>query len=138
MKIYFAGSICGGRDDLKLYIKIIKHLQTFGTVLTEHIGDEDLDKNEKLDKSGIYERDMAWLRSADIVVAEVTTPSLGVGFEIAQTIIMRKTLLCLFRPDTGKSLSAMIAGCPEVEVKNYKNFRESRGIIKDFIKSKSN
>jgi hypothetical protein len=37
-KIYFAGSIRGGRDDLALYQRLIAYLQSLGTVLTEHIG----------------------------------------------------------------------------------------------------
>ena len=31
----------------------------------------------------IYERDTEWLRWADIVIAECTCPSLGVGYELA-------------------------------------------------------
>ncbi len=42
LKIYFAGSICGGRDDQPLYVRIIEHLKTYGTVLTEQIGRPDL------------------------------------------------------------------------------------------------
>ena len=38
LKIYFCGSIRGGRDDAQLYAKIISHLKSFGTVLTEHVG----------------------------------------------------------------------------------------------------
>ena len=42
MKIYFAGSIRGGRDDQELYSAMIEELQTYGEVLTEHIGSSDL------------------------------------------------------------------------------------------------
>jgi hypothetical protein len=37
-KIYFAASIRGGRDDVELYRELINYMQTFGNVLTEHIG----------------------------------------------------------------------------------------------------
>ena len=40
LKIYFCGSIRAGRDDAALYAKIIDNLKTYGTVLTEHVGDE--------------------------------------------------------------------------------------------------
>ena len=50
MKIYFAGSIRGGRQDAALYEQIIQYLKTFGEVLTEHVGDPALtsigDENE--------------------------------------------------------------------------------------------
>jgi len=36
------------------------------------------------------------------VVAEVTQPSLGVGYEIGRAIEKNKKILCLFRPDSGK------------------------------------
>lgn len=39
-KIYFAGSIRGGRDDATLYHKIIETLKTYGQVFTEHVGDD--------------------------------------------------------------------------------------------------
>ena len=42
MKIYFAGSIRGGRNDKELYSQIIRHIQKYGEVLTEHIGNEFL------------------------------------------------------------------------------------------------
>lgn len=42
MKIYFSGSIRGGRDDQKLYVKIIGLLSKYGEVLTKHIGDKNL------------------------------------------------------------------------------------------------
>lgn len=42
-KIYFAGSIRAGRDDADLYAKLIKLLQKYGTVLTEHVGDPNLE-----------------------------------------------------------------------------------------------
>ncbi len=76
MKIYFAGSIRGGRDDKDLYLEIIKLLGNYGKVLTEHIGDAKLSElGENLESTHIYNRDMNWLREADVVVAEVTTPS---------------------------------------------------------------
>ena len=66
MKIYFAGSIRGGREDAKLYKKIIKYLENIGQVLTEHVGDQHL--NSMGEKGGIdiliYNRDLEWLKEA--------------------------------------------------------------------------
>ena len=72
MKIYFAGAICGGRDDAKLYEKIIAYLGGRGDVLTEHVGNIELSgKGETTKKDNeIYFRDMKWLHSADAVDAE--------------------------------------------------------------------
>jgi nucleoside 2-deoxyribosyltransferase len=92
-----------------VYRDLIVELQRLGTVLTEHIAHPTDIEQGRTDRE-IYQRDMAWLESADAVVAEVTTPSLGVGYEIAAAERMGKPILCLFRPSAGRSLSAMIAG----------------------------
>ena len=135
MKIYFAGSIRGGREDAALYLKIIEFLKTFGVVLTEHIGDPKL---THLGKDGptdnyIHDRDMEWLISSDILIAEVTSVSMGVGYEIGRAVEMGKKVLCLFRPDSGKNLSAMIAGCNELELMNYSTLEEAKHIISGFL-----
>lgn len=135
MKIYFAGSIRGGRDDKELYEKLIARMKHYGEVLTEHIGDKNLGASgEKLmtDKE-IFERDLAWLKESDIIVAEVTVPSHGVGFEIATAVDLQKQILCLFRPSGGKRLSAMISGCDGVTVKLYHDLEEADIILDEYI-----
>lgn len=134
MKIYFAGSIRGGREDAALYNELIKYLGKFGEVLTEHIGEL---KMVHLGDDGpsdrfIHDRDMEWLISSDVIVAEVTTVSMGVGYEIGRAVEMGKKVLCLFRPDAGKNLSAMIGGCPLVELVNYSNPEEAKRAIDNF------
>ena len=42
MRIYFCGSIRGGRQDADVYQKIVRKLQTFGEVLTEHVSHSEL------------------------------------------------------------------------------------------------
>lgn len=135
MKIYFAGSIRGGRQDQELYLKLIEHLKNHGTVLTEHIGNSSLTaKGDSLNEADIFKRDIAWINEADIIVAEVTTPSLGVGYEIALSQTLGKPLLVLFRPNEGRKLSAMIAGITNLKVQNYTSFDEVATIINEFMK----
>lgn len=135
MKIYFAGSIRGGRKDAALYLQIIDYLKTFGEVLTEHIGDQnlsDLGDDGPTDKF-IHDRDLAWLQSADILVAEVTTVSMGVGYEIGRAVESGKKVLCLFRTESGKNLSAMIAGCDDLTLVNYSDLEEVKKSILSFL-----
>jgi hypothetical protein len=133
MKIYFAGSIRGGRHDFAVYCEIIEQLKAYGEVLTEHVGDALL---EAIGESGsnqeVHDRDLAWLKEADCLVAEVTTPSLGVGYEIAAAIGWDKSILCLFRPGDGRALSAMIAGSRDVTVREYKTTSDLREILAEF------
>lgn len=135
LKIYFAGSIRGGRADAALYAELITYLQTKGEVLTEHIGIPDLTANGEagLSDLDIYNRDMTWLLSSDIIVAEVTHPSLGVGFEIAKATSAGKRVLCLYRTEPDKRLSAMIAGCNDVTVASYQTLNEAKHIIDNYL-----
>jgi 2'-deoxynucleoside 5'-phosphate N-hydrolase len=132
MKIYFAGSIRGRRDDAKLYNQIIKHLQKYGQVLTEHVGHKNLNE-EDLTDDYIHDRDLEWILKSDLVVAEVTTPSLGVGYEIGRAIENGKDVLCLYKPQEGKRLSAMIAGSLNIENKEYNNLDEAKKIIDKYF-----
>jgi len=136
MKIYFAGSIRGGRDDVNLYLQIIEHLKTHGEVLTEHIGDKSLEISgeDTQDDTSIHNRDYEWILQSDIIVAEVTKPSLGVGYEIGRAIENNKKVLCLYRPQKGKKLSAMIAGSRDITNAEYKTIDEAKNIIDIYIK----
>lgn len=134
MKIYFAGSIRGGRDDKELYLKIIKLLEKYGKVLTEHVGDITLSHmgEDGLTNNNIYQRDIGWLNESDIVVAEVTTPSLGVGYELSKAE-NNKPVLCLFRKQSGKSLSAMVAGNKNMKVETYQDISDVEKILENFF-----
>jgi len=131
--IYFAGSISGGRQDVELYKEIIEHLKQYGTVLTEHVGDKNIKGEENLDSSTIHNRDIKWLLEADVLVAEVTTASLGVGYELGRSVENKKKILCLFRDTDGKKLSAMIAGCSQINNQNYQTLDQAKIIIDQFF-----
>jgi len=91
-------------------------LKAYGTVLTEHVGSLEtgtegkIKEDTNLTDKQIHDRDLEWLKKSDIVIAEVTIPSLGIGYEIGRAVEMGKTILCLFRLSTDKRLSAMIEG----------------------------
>ena len=135
MKIYFAGAIRGGRQDAALYHEIVRLLGEHGEVLTEHVADSALGVlGQDIGDRKIHDRDLEWLRVSDYLVAEVTTPSLGVGYEVARATQWGKPVLCLYRPANGVSLSAMIAGCGEVTVRQYREPAELRDIFEEFLR----
>ncbi len=136
LKIYFAGSISGGRADVALYNELISYLKNYGTVLTEFIGDAELTAagEDKLTDKEIHDRDIKWLFDADILVAEVSTPSLGVGYEIGRAFEKGKKILCLYRKQNGKRLSAMIAGNNSIFTAKYKDVQEAKTIINRFLR----
>ena len=133
LKIYFCGSIRGGRADQELYRELISFMKTKGVVLTEHIGEVSLQADFDHPDTFIYSRDMEWLQQSDFVVAEVSTPSLGVGFEIASAICMKKKILCLSKASKHAVLSAMISGCPELVTAVYSDPEEAKEAINRFI-----
>ena len=137
MKIYFAGSISGGRADVGFYKELIEYLKEFGQVLTEFIGNDTLlatGEAEISDKQ-IHDRDLEWLMEADVLVAEVSTPSFGVGYEIGRSVENNKNILCLHKEKEGKRLSAMIAGCDNVQTEKYENLEGAKAIINHFFES---
>ena len=98
MKIYFACSISGGRKDEKAYQYLVGVLEDLGIdVPTAHIaetGIEVIDGPE--DPLDIYQRDVSWIEESDLLVAEVSTPSHGVGYEIGYALSLDKPVLCLY------------------------------------------
>lgn len=129
-RIYFSASISGGRDDAPRYAALISALEKLGNVLTDHIGSSqltDLGEDGPADRE-IFDRDILWLDHADVIIAEVTTPSLGVGYEIAYATGRKKPVVCLFRPGIGRRLSAMIRGNPAVTVLEYGDADDPREV----------
>lgn len=109
--VYFAGSIRGGRVDAALYHRIISYIKKTDTVLTEHIGKSNisLTAQTRAVDTHIYEQDTAWLRSSDLLIAECTCPSLGVGYELAYAEAHNIPVF-IFYDKTKSNLSAMLNG----------------------------
>ncbi len=133
LKIYFSGSIRGGRQDARLYHDLINYIKTFGNVLTEHIGRLDLVDERDIPPCQIHDRDMTWLKVSDLIIAEVTTPSLGVGYELGRAVEMGKPILCLYRRIEDKSVSGMISGSPGIITVVYEDIEEAKLWIASFI-----
>jgi hypothetical protein len=109
--VYFAGSIRGGRVDAALYHRIISYIKKTDTVLTEHIGKSNisLTAQTRAVDTHIYEQDTTWLRSSDLLIAECTCPSLGVGYELAYAEAHNIPVF-IFYDKTKSNLSAMLNG----------------------------
>ena len=134
MKIYFAAPVRAGREERKTYHEMVEILSRFGTVLTKHLGRLDLSDEGEIGLSSreIYERDMNWLREADVVVAEITVPSLGVGYEISKGEEQGKPVLCLKRKNERK-LSTMLEGNARITLAEYENTKEIEEAIGRFL-----
>jgi len=113
MNIYFSCSITGGRDEEKTYQKLVQTLEENGHIVpTAHLSTPQVvELEEVIDPVETFIRDMKWLREADAIVAEVSTPSHGVGYEIATALNLNKPVFCCFQHKNGYPRSS-----PEIPV----------------------
>jgi nucleoside 2-deoxyribosyltransferase len=119
--IYFSGSISGGRADAEHYRRIVGLLEARGfNVLAGAVTSQIGNGGEPLEARHIFERDLAWVAQSDVVVAEVSMPSTGVGYEIAAARYRyRIPVICLYRPAYTARCTAMVAGDDGVELIEY-------------------
>ena len=135
MRIYFSGSMSGGRDQAHLYPAIIGQLAKYGEVLTEFVGDQKLTRmgDPSMLPKDVYQRDLNLINRCDVLVAEVTVPSFGVGVEIAHAGLQGKPVLALCQPAPGRRLSAMISGDPNVTLAEYHTPTEALTAVDHFF-----
>ncbi len=132
MKVYFAGSIRGGRVDAALYERLIKYIQKTDVVLTEHVGNLNLSE-EGQTVTDIYNQDTTWLRESDVLIAECTCPSLGVGYELAYAERFQKPCHIFYNKNR-TNLSAMLAGNSFYNIHPYEDEAEIYPIIDSILK----
>lgn len=138
-KIYFAGSIRGGRVDAALYHRLIEYMQRHHVVLTEHVGKSDLELTEQGQErdTAIYDQDTAWLRESDVLIAECTCPSLGVGYELAYA--EARGIPCHIFYDRSKTqLSAMLTGDPYFNIHPYSDEHDIYPLLDQILDNESN
>ncbi len=121
MNIFFAASIRGGREHQPLYDAIVTELKKYGDVHAPHTADATLTNfgETELPDVEIHTRELEALARADVVVAEVTAPSLGVGYLVARAADMGKRVTALYHGDNLLELSSMIKGDSRIAVLRY-------------------
>ena len=131
MNIFFTGSIRGGRAHQPKHAFIVRALEKYGTVLSPTAYLDTLSEygETELPREEIFKRERDALLKSDVVVAEVTTPSLGVGYLIACATTLQKRVLALYYGENTFKLSAMIKGDPMVEVHTYKTEEDIEKIL---------
>lgn len=136
-KVYFACSIAGGRDHAHVYGDIIEYIKEANMhIVSEMFADKVLDKDKvgmTMEPFEVWERDIDWIKSVDAIIAEVTQPSLGVGYEIGVAETNNIPVLALFYEDSGRRLSPMVSGNPHVKIVKYKDVKETKSAIKNFV-----
>lgn len=135
MDLYFSCSLTGGRGDQPLYATLVDNLLAAGhRVSTAHLAQTDsVSAEAALDARAVYARDVRWLDEAEAVIAEVSTPSHGVGYEIAYALLKGKPVLCLHR--AGAPVSKMLLGNnhPGMTVRAYTEAGEALRWMEAFL-----
>ena len=121
MKIFFAGSIRGGRSMLFEYKQIVALLKKSGhDVVSEHVASAKLEEAEaRLTDEEIFLSDTGFIDECECLVADVTVPSIGVGYEICYAVSKGKRVVCVYRE--GTNVSAMVLGNRCVITVSYMN-----------------
>ena len=136
MNIYFACSITGGRDFEAVYQTIIRALaEDRHVVPTAHLAETGVTALEAaIEPRQVYGRDVAWIRACDVVIAEVSVPSHGVGYEIGFSLGLGKPVLALYQDS--RKVSKMISGNPDpnLTVTCYATPEEAVVEIRNFLK----
>lgn len=136
-KIFLSGSIRGGRQLLETYMLMCDLVEAVGAgLICRHIADPELESlEEEMTEEEIYARDMNLLKESDAVIAEVTVPSTGVGYEICRALVLEIPVLCVHKPDA--PVSAMILGNPNplLQIQAYKSEEILKQVISKFIES---
>ena len=120
---------------LPTYLHICKFLKSLGTdVLSWHVADPELEgKEAKMSEQQIYDRDIGLLKQSDCMIAEVTIPSIGVGYEICSGLGMGLPVLCVHKSEA--NVSAMLLGNLDrnISVREYTDHKQLENIISNFI-----
>ncbi len=135
MNVYFACSITGGREFELVYQALTQALlEDRHIVPTAHLAGSDVLALETIvEPQEVYERDIEWIHACDALVAEVSVPSHGVGYEIGFALEKGKPVLCL--AEQGRAVSKMITGNPHtnLKVRYYQNTLQSIQEMRTFL-----
>jgi len=135
MNIYFACSITGGREFESIYQQLVAALLADGhEIPTSHLAQSEVMEQERvISPREVYERDVNWIRGCDLLIAEVSVPSHGVGYEIGYALMLEKPVFCLH--NAGKKVSKMITGNPNprLSVVSYHEVEDAIKSVRDFL-----
>lgn len=135
--VYFAGSIRGGREDAAVYKRMIDYINKTDIVLTEHIGlgNLNLKTRTKEDDMHIYERDTEWIKLSEVLIAECTNPSHGVGYELAYAEA-RNIPVHIFYDKSKANVSAMLNGNTRFKLYPYEREAEIYPVLDNILGNK--
>jgi 2'-deoxynucleoside 5'-phosphate N-hydrolase len=133
MRIYLAAAMTHSGRDLEAIRTLLDCLEADGhDVPTRHVADPlGREVEGELPDGEVARRDLAWVASCDALVAEVSTPSHGVGVEVAAALSGSKPVLLTYR--RGATVSRLLLGLPGVEAVSYNDAGDVRQSVRHFL-----
>lgn len=134
MIIYCAGPIKGNKTYQENYAQLVEIVNSLGhTALSEM--SSKFHSSIPLSSKQIYSRDLKWLDGSKLMIAEVSGPSLGVGFEISYALFVKKIPVLAVYHETAGQISSMITGCnnPKLVLHKYSNTEDLAKTVNSFI-----
>jgi 2'-deoxynucleoside 5'-phosphate N-hydrolase len=133
MQVYLAAAMTNPSRDVAVAQALLAHLEAAGhRVPTGHVarwtGRAD---DAPLGEAQLARRDIAWVLESDALVAEVTTPSHGVGIEVAIASGRAIPVLLLYRE--GTVVSRLLLGLPGVQVATFRDARDACEALAAFL-----
>ncbi len=142
MNIYLACTVRGDRSAIGTVRALADSLKAMGhTVLTRHLLEDDVDTAESaLTERDVFARDMAWLNAADLLIAEASGSSYGVGFEVGYVLGRSERtgqrVLLVFDEARRPVLSRLIAGNdhPNCTTRSYRRSEDLLRVVPAFLR----
>lgn len=135
MNIYVSGSIYGGTQKIDTYKVMIEELEKYGVVVDKQIADPNTIANEEFQTDEEIFQDLEEkLINADIVFAEVSVPSLGVGYELGFADKLGKKIIAIYDENYTKKVSTMIRGNKRIKLIPYRDINEIFNQLGDLLK----
>lgn len=140
MKAYFSATITKDEKIKKRYANIVKALKKGGVEVSQY-GSDKMSPHELLNRTDqeigdVYKELVSYLKSADVYIAEISEPSVGIGYEINEAINLKKPVLALNHKESAFQPLATIQGLQSRFI-TYKEYTDDtiEEILEEFLKA---
>lgn len=135
MRVYLACAMTNPHRDTTAVEEVLRALTASGhEVLTPHVvGEVEQASDHLLSDRELAQRDLAWLSQADCLVAEVSTPSHGVGIEVMAAVSLGKPVLAMAREEV--RVSRLLVGLPGLTLARYSSPTQAVALVRAFLES---
>lgn len=133
MRVYLACAMTHPKRDTTVVKAVLRALSEAGhEVLTPHVvGEVEERCGDALSDAELTRRDLGWLEQADCLVAEVSTPSHGVGIEVMVALSAGKPVLAIAHAEA--RVSRLLSGLPGLTLARYSSHNQAVALVGAFL-----